>query len=527
MRNGQLMQMVKDLPLAQRVVAATGLIVLALAGFAFYQWVATPTYSVLYSGLDDQTLSEVIAGLESQGVDYRLEPAGSQVLVPQADVYRARAALAADGINGTSSSQGYELLDEQGLGASEFKQAIDYQRALEGELSRTLIAMDAISSATVHLVLPEEALFAENQEPASASVVLDSIRALRVDEIETVAFVVASAVEGLEADSVTVAHVDGRILHAPGDGDIAGATGNRNLRMAEAFEDSLASDVEALLTSVMGPGHASVVVRAELNFDEQTVETETFDPAVVTPVKEQLLDERLEGAGAVPVGTVGVNGEEILPNADGTYTYERNESTTEYGVNRITSIAVTAPGQVEKLSVAVLVDDGSLTGAVVPSAEEVSALVSAAIGLDPARGDAIQVTAAAFPPVEDMVDATAAAAETGSVMDQLPQFAGALAVVLVVIALLFMTRTGKPGRKATQGELVGAAALGGGAPASGALPPGTMQALPAGGGSDAAIVVGGGQQGGNLEESVRALAERQPQEVAALVSDWLREGAGA
>ena len=98
MRSNQIAQMIKDLPLAQRIVAASGLVVLALAGVVFYQWVSTPTYSILYSGLDDQTLNEVITGLESQGVDYKLEAAGSQVLVPQADVYRARAALAADGV---------------------------------------------------------------------------------------------------------------------------------------------------------------------------------------------------------------------------------------------------------------------------------------------------------------------------------------------------------------------------------------------------------------------------------------------
>ncbi len=529
MRSNQIAQMIKDLPLAQRIVAASGLVVLALAGVVFYQWVSTPTYSILYSGLDDQTLNEVITGLESQGVDYKLEAAGSQVLVPQADVYRARAALAADGVTGDGSRAGYELLDEQGLGVSEFKQAIDYQRALEGELARTLLAMDAITSATVHLVLPEEALFAQNQESATASVVIDSSRALRVDEIETVAFVVASAVEGLEADAVTVAHVDGRILHAPGDGGIAGAVGNRNLRMVEAFEDSLAGDVEALLSSVMGDGRASVVVRAELNFDEQTVETESYDPATATPVREQLLDERLEGAGAVPVGTVGVNGEEIVPNADGTYVYERNESTTEYGVNRVTSLAVTAPGKVEKLSVAVLMDDGSLTGAVTPSTEEITALVSAAMGLDPARGDTVQVTAAAFPAVEDATSVDPTAVEASAMTSQIPQFAGAAAVVLVVIALLFMTRTGKAGgrRRGNKGEDDATGAYPAGM-TPGGLPAGMVaQALPTGGGTPRAPLVAGGTGSANLEQSVRSLAESQPEEVAALVSDWLKEGASA
>lgn len=522
MRNNQLIDAIKQMPMAQRIVAASGLIVLAIAGFALYQWASTPSYSVLYTGLDDQTLAEVISGLEAQGVDYRLEAGGSQVLVPRASVYEARAQLAADGIRGGVSYDGYELLDEQGLSVSEFKQQIDYQRALEGELSRTLVAMDSISAATVHLVLPDEALFAENQEQTTASVVIDTIAAPRADEISTIAFVVSSAVEGLEVDGVTVAHVDGRVLHASGEANVAGTLGNRNLRTTEEFEASLAADVQALLASVVGPGHASVVVRAEMNFDEQTVESETYEPDSSVPIREQLLNETLDGAGAAPTGTVGVDGTELTPEADGSYTYVRDESTTEYGVTRTSSIAVTAPGQVEQLSVAVVVDDGSLTGADVPAPAEIESLVAAAIGLDAARGDTIHVTPTAFP-ADVVVDEPEL---TASAPSPLPQYLGAASVAIVVLALLFMTRTGvkkqKGGKRKKDEEAEVAQAAIGAAPQAGALPAPAATALPQAG---ATTTTSAG--GASLEQSVLSLADEQPEQVAALMAEWLKEGVDA
>jgi flagellar M-ring protein FliF len=514
-------QIIRDLPLAHRVVAGSGLVVLALVGIMFYQWVSTPSYAVLYAGLDDNAVAEVIQGLDAQGVDYRLEAGGSQILVPRSMVHEARAMLAADGIRGGASQEGYELLDEQGLSVSEFKQQIDYQRALEGELARTLMAMDSISAATVHLVLPEEALFSENQESATASVVVDTASALRGDEVETIAFVVASAVEGLETSEVTIAHVDGEILHAPGDADIAGAFGNRNLRTIEEFEMSLTDNVEALLESVMGPGRASVVVRAEMNFDEQTIESESYEPETAVPVREQLLDEKLDGAGTPPVGTVGVDGEEIATDTDGAYTYERNESTTEYGVNRVATVSRTAPGQLERLSVAVVIDDGSLTGGTSPAAADVEALVAAAIGIDAARGDAIQVTAAAFP-AADQGDTTGAdaAPEASAGSDAMTQYAGAAAVVMIVVALLFMTRSGKGRagrRKSTIDDAAGETMT---------LPAGTSPAaLPAGAARAPAPLSNVDPDA--LEHTVRSLASEKPEDVAALVSDWLKESTPA
>ena len=144
-----------SMPLAHKVMIGVGVAVLAMAGFLFIGWVSTPSYTVLYSGLDDESLSSVVNELERAGIPYEVEGGGTRVLVAQAQVHQVRADLVAAGVEAGSSIDGFELFENQGLNVSDFRQQVDYQRALEGELTRTLITMDAVANADVHLVLPE------------------------------------------------------------------------------------------------------------------------------------------------------------------------------------------------------------------------------------------------------------------------------------------------------------------------------------------------------------------------------------
>ena len=526
----------RTLPIAHKVVAGCAVAVLAMGGFLFFEWVSTPSYAVLYTELDDQALSEVIDGLEAQGVPYQIESGGSTVMVPRQMVHSARANLASAGVSASVGPQGYELLDNAGLSVSDFRQQVDYKRALEGELAMTLMAMEAVSSADVLLVLPEEALFIEDQEPVTASVLVGTVRPLGVGDIEAITFLVAASVEGLEANAVALAHVNGQVLSAPGDAQGSMAVSNRNIRMVDDFERALATDVEALLDAMYGEGRTSVVVRADLNFDEQSVETQTFDAATSTPLREQLLEETLNGAGAPPIGTVGVNGEEIPVDGDGTYTYRRDESTTEYGIDRITTVSVTAPGTVNALSVAVAVDDGSITGLPAPDITQLEALVTAALGLNTTRGDQIQVSAMPFVEANTPTIAVAEPIEVAeaTIMDQIPQFAGAIVVLVLSIAMLMMTRSGKRAEQKARKKALKAAKKAGDdaavAALSGVVPMGIattqMPSLDTPVSVQAGAPATGTATGGNeLEAGVIQLAEQRPEEVAGLLRDWLNEGA--
>ncbi|HSK95264.1 MAG TPA: flagellar basal-body MS-ring/collar protein FliF [Euzebyales bacterium] len=425
---------VRNLPVAHRVVIVAAVAGTALAGFAFFSWVTSPAYTLLYADLDDVRLQQVIEGLESEGVPYKIEAGGSRVLVPSDQLYETRASLAAEGIEGGAvEPPGYELLDEQGVGVSNFKQRVDYQRALEGELSATLTAMDSVETANVRLVIPEEELFEEEQKPVTASVLLDTARELDPAEVETVAFMVSSSVEGLEASNVTVANTDGTVLQAPGDAGGSAVT-SRIMRQTREFEQMLAEDVRQLVATA-GGGEASVVVRASMNYDEAESTSETYNPDTQVSLREDTEAETFTGEGAVPGGAGGTAGVDGGPAAGGNGTnsdYERDRSTVEYGVDRETTVTRRSPGTVDRLSVAIVMDDGALTGTTPPAVGEVEQLVAAALGLDEARGDTVAVSAVPFPAAEE----APAEAETGDVVDLAARI-GAV-VVLLAIAVIFI-----------------------------------------------------------------------------------------
>lgn len=497
-----LRRLFRDLSITQRATIGAAVVVIVIAGAAFGRWVTAPTYTVLFSDIDASQLSQVTDQLEASNIPYRLEGAGSRVLVPQTDVYKVRADLAASGVQGAVVPAGYELLDEQGLSVSDFRQRIDYQRALEGELSRTLSAMTSIDSAVVHLVIPEEALFVENQEPVTASVLVDQGTGFGQSDIDAITYLVASSVEGLEVNQVTVASTDGSVLHAAGDEDGIGTAGNRQLRMTREYETALAQDLNTMLATVLGTGRASVVVRAEMDFDERTTESETFTPESATPLRQQTIDETLNGAGTAPVGSVGVDGEPIDVDEDGAYDYARSEETVEYGVDRLVVRTLDAPGTVTRLSVAVVVDDGSLTGATTADATALEALVTAAAGIVPERGDTVEVSAVPFPAgaVPSTDEEAVEESSGGGIMDLIPTIIGGLVLVLVAVALFLMSRSNK-----------------GATPQVVAAPAG---ALPSSQPSRAAAIAA---EMPEVDGELLAMVERQPEEIATLLRSWLAD----
>ena len=501
-----------SMPTAHKVMIGISAAVLAMAGFLFVGWVSTPSYTLLYSGLDDDSLAEVVNELERQGVAYEVEGGGSRVLVPQSQVHQVRADLVTAGVNATTSVDGYEIIDGQGLNVSDGVQAVNIKRALEGELTKTIVTMDSVDNAEVHLVLPEQTLFAEDQEPATASVLLETSRNLTATEVETVLYILAGSVEGLSPDNVTVADVSGRVLHAAGQEATASVTGDRNLQMTRQFEQTLATDIDNLLAAAIGPGHASVVVRARLNFDEETTETETYDPESTVVLREQTINEAYNGVGDPPGGVIGVDGG-VEPEADtdpATTDYERAEATREFGADRVVTRSVNAPGKIENLSVAVLLDDGTGTGANVPAVEEVESLIAAAVGLDAGRGDEVAVSTIAFPAPAEIVDEAEPAAEVAAPaagpMDLIPQAIGGAVLVVVAVSLLLMTRRGRR-RKGDDGGAPEAQVA---VPA--ALGAGTPEPAPAGGALPA-----------SAQTEVMDLIQRQPEEMAVLLRSWLAD----
>ncbi len=485
----------RNLNLTQRVGVGAGLVVAVVAVAGFASWVRTPSFSVLYSDLPASQVSQVTQSLDAAGVPYRLDGGGRSVLVPRNQVYKVRADLAGQGIQGEVIPQGYELLDSQGLTVSDFRQRVDYQRALEGELARTLTAMADIGTASVHLVIPDEALFAEDQQPVTASVLLDPVGTLDESDVEAITLLVSSSVEGLEPNMVTVADTNGTVLHAGGE-ETTSTSGNRQLRMTQQFEQALSKDITAMLTTVLGPGRASVVVRAQLDYDERSTESETYNPDTATPIRQQNIAESFSGNGSSPVGSLGVDGASLGTASDGPVDYSRQEDTTEYGIDKVVTRSTDAPGAIERLSVAVVVDDGSLTGGTAPDVKNVESLVAAAAGINTERGDSLEVSAAAFPKPAELDQVTEAA--TGGIMSMLPTILGGILILVVALGLFMMTR-------------------GGGSEPVPAL------AAPA---LEGATYIPAGvdpTQFSSMTSDVMQLVERQPEEIATLLRSWLAD----
>lgn len=372
------------------LVVAVGAAV--IGAFVFLQWASAPSWAPLYSGLPSEEAAGVTQELDTMGIAYKLE-GGDTILVHRDAVYQARLDLSAKGLP-ADGAPGYDLLDDQGITTSQFKQRVDFQRALEGELVKTIKALDGVESASVHLVIPEDDLFTDDPVRPTASVLVgtraDAV--LSTDQVRSIVHLVASSVEGLQATDITVADQSGRMLAEPGEDGLAAGGGDVRTGQTAAFENGLARSIEELVTPIAGAGHARVQVSADLDFDDRSTTSETFgDPKTAPVAQESTSNETYSGSGGA-VG--GVLGPDALPVTDtaGTGTdYEKAQADRVFAVNKVTEQVDKAPGDVRRLSVAVLIDDSADV-----NMNQLTSLVAAAAGIDTARGDRLEVTQLAF-----------------------------------------------------------------------------------------------------------------------------------
>ncbi|MGY5884489.1 flagellar basal-body MS-ring/collar protein FliF [Modestobacter lacusdianchii] len=377
--------------LGQKIVIGLLLAGLLLGGVFFTRWITAPTLSPLFSNLASTDASAIVEELNAQGVPYELADGGQTVMVAQDKVYDMRLAMSGKGLP-AGNETGYSLLDEQGITTSEFQQQVSYQRALEGELSNTLKALDGVRSAVVHVALPKEDVFATDQAEPTASVLLDLAPGTKLagEQIQAVTHLVSSSIEGMSPDSVTVADSTGAVLSAAGAG-ATGAAGDAQSEQEQAYEGRLAANAQQILDRVAGPGNAVVSVRADLDFSQRDTTTESYQYNEGTPaLSETTTTESYTGTGTA-VG--GVLGAEDVAAGGGDSTYDKESTTSNNAVDKTVETIAGAPGAVERLTVSVVMDDataGALDQATIQD------LVGNAVGLDVARGDAITVAAMAF-----------------------------------------------------------------------------------------------------------------------------------
>lgn len=382
-------------------MAAVTAALIGFFGFVIMR-VSQPAMGVLYSDLSSQDANAVIRDLESRGLRYEIRGDGSTILAPRSDLAKIRMELAGKGLP-TGGGVGYEIFDKgDAFSSTSFVQNINHLRALEGELARTIRAISRIQAARVHLAIPERRLFERDREPPRASIVLKLRGELEPAQVRAVRHLVASAVEGLKPERVSIVDEGGRLLADGAASDLA-ASGLAAEEKQTALQRRLRMQVEEIVAGVVGVGRARVQVAAELDHNRVESRAETFDPeSRVVRSTQTRAESQVSGGqdGAVTVGNEVPGGGQGQAGAAQRDAQNKNEEIVNYEISRTTRTEIIEGGRLKRLSVAVLVDgiytkgaDGQVTYQPRPpeELERIAALVRSAIGINRDRGDQVEV----------------------------------------------------------------------------------------------------------------------------------------
>ncbi len=530
-------------------IASMAAVTLALVGFfAFVMMrMSQPAMTVLYADLQTTDSNGIIRELESRNIKYELRDEGRTILAPKDAVTRLRMDLAAKGLP-TGGSVGYEIFDKgDAFSATSFVQGVNALRALEGELARTIRSINRVQSARVHLALPERRLFERDREQPRASIVLKVTGELEPGQVRAIRHLVASAVEGLKPDRISIVDESGRLL-ADGAQSDPGGTVAADEKQA-AFERRLRSQVEEIVASVVGQGRTRVQVSAEMDVNRVQQTSESYDPESRVVRSTQTRNETAqttEGNGQVTVGNELPAANNANAQQQQREQTQKSEEVINYEISRTTRTEVVEGGRVKRLSVAVLVDGvyarsaaGEVTYQPRPQEEldRIAALVRSSIGFDPRRGDQIEVVNLRFaePPL-----ATAAAASEGLIAQFMPTKhdilrlieLAVLAVLTLIVLLLVvrpMVRTilaqqagargrGEAAQPAATGEIAGPSGAGG---TSASLPAGAIVETEAGRMMELARV--NGQVQARSIERIGEIVKENPAATATIIRQWIHE----
>ncbi|MCE7998798.1 MAG: flagellar M-ring protein FliF [Rhodobiaceae bacterium] len=390
-------------------IISLGLVAAGL--FAFFAYVGLRVteapMSLLYSDLTQEDAAQIVSELDAQAIPYELKGDGTKIFVPQDRALRLRMAMAEQGLP-SGGSVGYEIFDNaDALGTTSFVQNLNYLRALEGELARTIKAIDRVKAARVHLVLPEREVFSrERRDPSASIVVRVAGEPLSRAQIRSIQHLAASAIEGLTPGNVSIVDEKGTLLASGADGEEEGLLSSSIDERNIAYERRLQSQIQTIVESIVGPDNARIQVSAELDFNRITRTSDTFDPEGQVVRSTQTVEESNSSSDGLPndavtVGNAVPGAGDAEAGANGSLDQSnRLEETVNYEISRTTQTEVIEAGSVKRLSVAVAVDgiysvaeDGTTT--YTPRSEEevnkISALVRSAIGFDQGRGDLVEV----------------------------------------------------------------------------------------------------------------------------------------
>jgi flagellar M-ring protein FliF len=403
----QFKQIYDRLSWAQRIWIVVA-VVAVIGGLSYANhWNEEKDFKPLFTGLADEDAGQLVTKLREAGVEYRLANGGSTILVPSDKVAEARLQMASAGLP-KSGRIGFELFDKANFGASEFTEQVNYHRAIEGELERSVMSIREVETARVHLTLAKDSLYTEARQPAKASVLvkLRHAAALSPQNIAAICQLTASAVPGLSADQVSLVDTAGNLLNRPRPTSADGTEGSEAaLDYRKSIEVGIQNKIASTLEPLLGPDHFRIGVSADVDTTSGEQSEEVFDPSKSVMTTSQRTEDgpALTTSSGVP-GTASNLPHPASKPSTGVSNYARHTESISYQTSRLVKHTRLPQGSVKKLSLSILVDhtlrwDGQKRIVEPPSAEKLKVihdLVAATTGLDPARGDQLVVNSFPF-----------------------------------------------------------------------------------------------------------------------------------
>ncbi|WP_297452782.1 flagellar basal-body MS-ring/collar protein FliF [Persephonella sp.] len=503
-------------------ILVAGLLLLSLIGTIAYKSFSNVDYAVLYTNLSPDDAGKILEVLQEENIPYKVEGNGSIILVPKDKVYDIRLKLAAKGLP-SSQNVGFEIFEEPKMGITRFQENVNYLRALEGELARTIKQLDPVENARVNIALPKESIFVREEEEPKASVVvrLWPGRTLTKEQVKAIVFLVSHAVPKLKPENVTVVDNTGRVLSDMLDEESQEAATDKTVQLKKKLERQIEKNVQSMLAKALGSDKVVVRASVELELAKVKQKDEIVDPDKVAVVSERKIQEKVterENPAVSPPGT----STNVPPVITGTQTTiirdkSKKDQTKNYEVTKSYISTDKNVFKIKRLSVGVLIDgryekqkdkEGKETYKFIPRSKEelktYEELVKSAIGFDPKRGDQVTVVSVPF---ETKAESLKAQAGATPIHNYILMAAIAILVLLILAVAGFIALKVIKGKK--KEEIT--------------LPPGVTPEMAAG-----VYAAHEKTEEFHIEkepafQKLLEIAEESPELIADLVSKWLRE----
>lgn len=437
---GKVSNTARGFTLAQRTLAVIGMAILVLGIVALTAWLTKPNYSPLFSGVAASDANAIVTQLKTDNVPYQLSNGGSTILVPDNKVYDERIKAAAAGLP-SATTGGYSLLDNMGVTSSEFEQSVTYKRAMEGELAKTIMAMDGVTMASVKLAIPDKTVFASTTDLPTASVFVETTpgTVLTENQVDAVVHLTSSAVDGLTPANVTVVDAQGNVLSAGGSGAASGAG-----KQTSAYESRVSDSVQAMLDKVLGPGNSTVSLNATLDNSTSQVVKESFaQPRNAPALSESSQTDAATGGTGNNAGVLGPDNIAVPSTANGAGNSKSSKVTKNNAIDKTTQDTSIPAGTLQRQSIAVAINSSTVKGI---TAAQLTSMISTAAGVNAARGDTVTVTMVPFSTAQAQAAQTALAQANAQAQADATAHTwrviliSAVAVLLLILALLIYAR---------------------------------------------------------------------------------------